>query len=151
MYPIPPALLAIDIPIGLLDGTRACDTAARKLLGQPRGSSVFPSPCRAAIQVASYGDACDANELRTGRKLSRQTWGIAPKIKQVDDAMTTACQDWAFEVPSGSLLLGHERQSAYAVWEKEQKRSAGTAGTPAPGLSEHRCTRRTAPGQSRSR
>lgn len=34
--------LAVDIPIGLLNGTRACDTAARRLLGQPRGSSVFP-------------------------------------------------------------------------------------------------------------
>ncbi len=92
------ASIAIDIPIGLLDGTRACDTAARKLLGQPRGSSVFPSPCRATIQVASYGDACDANQLYTGRKISRQTWGIAPKIKQVDDAITTECQEWVFEV-----------------------------------------------------
>jgi len=30
------ACLGIDIPIGLLDGSRACDKAARKLLGQPR-------------------------------------------------------------------------------------------------------------------
>jgi predicted RNase H-like nuclease len=41
------AFLAIDIPIGLLDGSRACDKAARKLLGQPRGTSVFAAPCRA--------------------------------------------------------------------------------------------------------
>jgi predicted RNase H-like nuclease len=34
----PPALacLGIDIPIGLLDGSRTCDKAARTLLGQPR-------------------------------------------------------------------------------------------------------------------
>ena len=37
------AILAIDIPIGLLESPRACDKAARKLLGQPRGSSVFPA------------------------------------------------------------------------------------------------------------
>jgi predicted RNase H-like nuclease len=30
------AALAIDIPIGLLDGPRACDRAARKLLGPVR-------------------------------------------------------------------------------------------------------------------
>jgi predicted RNase H-like nuclease len=30
------AILAIDIPIGLLEVPRACDKAARKLLGQPR-------------------------------------------------------------------------------------------------------------------
>ena len=90
--------LGIDIPIGLLEGTRACDTAARKLLGQPRGSSVFPSPCRAAVRAGSYRDACEANELYTGRKISQQAWGIAPKIKQVDDAITTSIQEWAFEV-----------------------------------------------------
>jgi len=40
------ACIGIDIPIGLIDGSRACDKAARKLLGQPRGSSVFAAPCR---------------------------------------------------------------------------------------------------------
>ena len=44
--PDDPAILAIDIPIGLLDGSRACDKAARKLLGQPRGTSVFAAPCK---------------------------------------------------------------------------------------------------------
>lgn len=64
--------LAIDIPIGLLNRARMCDTAARKLLGQPRGSSVFPSPRRAAIQTATYHEACDANGLCTGRKIQNQ-------------------------------------------------------------------------------
>src|SRR5437879_3364868 len=51
----PPNLLylGIDIPIGLLDGERACDKAARRLLGRPRGSSVFPAPCRAALEATS--------------------------------------------------------------------------------------------------
>jgi predicted RNase H-like nuclease len=38
-------IIAVDVPIGLLDayevGGRACDRAARKLLGVPRASSVF--------------------------------------------------------------------------------------------------------------
>jgi predicted RNase H-like nuclease len=28
----------------------------------------------------------------TGKGLSQQAWGIVPKIKQVDDAMTPECQ-----------------------------------------------------------
>jgi predicted RNase H-like nuclease len=90
--------LAIDIPIGLLDGSRACDIAARKLLGWPRRNSVFPVPCRAAIQATNYDDATASNKERTGTQLSVWTWGIVPKIKQVDDAITPDCQQWAYEV-----------------------------------------------------
>ena len=92
------ACVGIDIPIGLLEGPRACDKAARKLLGQPRGSRVFPSPCRAAVHAATYEEASAVNRRNTGRGLSQQAWGIAPKIKQVDDAITPDCQQWAFEV-----------------------------------------------------
>jgi predicted RNase H-like nuclease len=34
------ACIAIDIPIGLMEGSRACDTAARKLLGWPRPGAI---------------------------------------------------------------------------------------------------------------
>jgi predicted RNase H-like nuclease len=92
------ACLGIDIPIGLLDGPRACDLAARKLLSQPRGSSVFPAPCRAAVQAETYETASAINRQKAGRGLSRQAWGIVPKIRQIDDALTPDCQRWAFEV-----------------------------------------------------
>jgi len=92
------ACVAIDIPIGLLDDPRACDTAARKLLGQPRGSSVFPAPCRAALGAQNYAEASSTNRQKAAKGLTRQAWGIAPKIKQVDDAITSDCQCWAFEV-----------------------------------------------------
>lgn len=92
------AYLGIDIPIGLLDGSRACDKAARALLGQPRGTSVFASPCRAALAAEGHAEASTINRERTGRGLSRQAWGISRKIKQVDDAITSDCQRWAFEV-----------------------------------------------------
>ena len=92
------ACLGIDIPIGLLEGPRACDKAARKLLGQPRGSSVFPAPCRSALGAQTYAEASSINRQKTTRGLSQQAWGIAPKIKQVDDAITSDCQRWAFEV-----------------------------------------------------
>ncbi len=92
------AVLGIDMPIGLLEGSRACDKAARKLLGQPRGTSVFAAPCRAALRASSHPEASTINRERTGRGLSRQSWAIAPKIKQVDDAITPGSQHWAFEV-----------------------------------------------------
>src|SRR5213083_888611 len=54
--------LAIDIPIGLLNCSRACDKAARKLLGQPRGTSVFAAPCRTASQAATHAEASAVNQ-----------------------------------------------------------------------------------------
>jgi predicted RNase H-like nuclease len=92
------ARLGIDIPIGLLDGSRACDKEARRLLGQPRGTSVFPAPCRAAVQAETYEEASAINRQVTGRGLSQQAFHIGSKIKQVDDAMTPDRQRWALEV-----------------------------------------------------
>ena len=96
----PPDLvsLAIDIPIGLLDGSRECDKAARKLLGQPRGTSVFAAPCRAALAAKDYAEMNHVNRQETTRGLSRQAAAIVPKIKEVEDAITPETQVWAFEV-----------------------------------------------------
>lgn len=96
--------IAIDIPIGLLDvpGARGCDTEARKLLGRPRASSVFPAPSREVLRLCSkpenFGRACNVNERLTGRRLTRQTFNIAPKIREVDDAMTPDLQERVREV-----------------------------------------------------
>jgi predicted RNase H-like nuclease len=90
--------VTIDIPIGLLDCSRACDKVARKLLGQPRGSSVFAAPCRAALSATTHAAATKINREKSGRGLSQQAFGTIPKIKQVDDAITSDSQRWAFEV-----------------------------------------------------
>ena len=79
----------IDIPIGLPDAgipQRSCDAEARRLL-QKRASSVFPAPARSALAADSYEEAVASNRVATGRKISRQTWGLAKKIKEVDGAM----------------------------------------------------------------
>jgi predicted RNase H-like nuclease len=45
------AAVALDMPIGLTcAGPRECDIAARRLLGWPRSSSVFPAPIRDALR-----------------------------------------------------------------------------------------------------
>lgn len=79
-------LSLIDIPIGLIEGKqtyRSCDQAARKLLSK-RKSSIFPAPCRQAIYSDNYEEASQTNFEVTGKKLSKQSWFISNKIKEVD-------------------------------------------------------------------
>lgn len=79
------AIVGVDIPIGLTDqGQRACDRAARKLLGRPRGSSVFAAPVRGVLGIREYREACDAHRRIDGRGMSRQSFAIMAKIEQVD-------------------------------------------------------------------
>jgi len=81
------SLTLIDIPIGLKDDDpeeRMCDKAARKLLGYPRMLSVFHIPNRPVVYASSYEEACSLSQQIKGKKISVQTWGIVPKIKEVD-------------------------------------------------------------------
>ncbi|TVP56444.1 MAG: DUF429 domain-containing protein [Gemmatimonadales bacterium] len=90
------SLILVDIPIGLRDegpDERSCDREARRLLGHPRGSSVFPAPCRAALSASSHAEASRINRERSGRGLSIQSWGITPKIRQVDRLMLASTPD----------------------------------------------------------
>jgi predicted RNase H-like nuclease len=81
------SVMLIDIPIGLLSkgpSERLCDRVARQMI-KPRGSTVFPAPARSALAKDGYEAGSAENLRRLGRKLSRQTWAIASKIKEVDD------------------------------------------------------------------
>lgn len=80
-----PAVVGVDIPIGLPeDGPREADRAARRLLGRPRGSSVFPAPLRCMLQAPDYDTACNLGRNRCGRALSCQSWNILPLIRAMD-------------------------------------------------------------------
>jgi predicted RNase H-like nuclease len=94
------ARVGVDIPIGLPDGERrrSADTAARSLLAGRRGSSVFPVPVRAVLGSTSYDEASAVSRAVSGRGLSRQTWGIVPKIAEVDAVLTPAVQERVAEV-----------------------------------------------------
>ena len=113
--------LAIDIPIGLLDCSRACDKAARKLLGQPRGTSVFAAPCRTALAATTHASANLINREKTGRGLSQQAFGIIPKIKQVDDAMTPDFPAMGVRNSPRSVLLGGQPVSTNDAQQEDQK------------------------------
>ena len=60
-HPPYPDIVAVDVPIGLLDayeiGGRECDRKARRDLEQ-RGSSVFVPPIRAVLNARCYEEAC---------------------------------------------------------------------------------------------
>ena len=80
-------LILIDIPIGMRDKgslPRLCDMIARKYLTRKRSSSIFPSPCRLALNASNYNQANEINRSQTGKGLSKQTWNITDKIKDVD-------------------------------------------------------------------
>jgi len=82
--------ILVDIPIGLRDWgaeERLCDREARRALGRPRSSSVFPVPCRAALYAGDYENASSLNKRRTGRRLSKESWNIAGKIREVDELL----------------------------------------------------------------
>ena len=82
-----PLVIGIDIPIGLVEGPRDCDTLARQLLGKRR-SSVFPAPDRRLLQIHEYKEANRLNRQWHGKGLSKQTFNLLPKISEVD---TFAC------------------------------------------------------------
>jgi predicted RNase H-like nuclease len=80
-------LIMIDIPIGLRDKgrePRLCDKAARKFLTKTRSSSIFPTPCRSSLYADTYIEANQINRKMTGKGLSKQTWNISGKIREVD-------------------------------------------------------------------
>lgn len=94
-----PKLIAIDIPIGIpTSGARACDIAARRLLGKPRSNSVFPAPVRATFDAKTYEEACALSLQAQGKSLSRQAFEIISKIREVDELITPALQTRIFEV-----------------------------------------------------
>ncbi len=75
--------LLIDVPIGLPEsGRRACDEAARELLGDRR-SCVFYAPARAVLAADSYEEANERNREHTGHGLSVQSYNILPGIREV--------------------------------------------------------------------
>lgn len=126
-----PAVVAIDIPIGLTDsGPRLCEREARKLLGRPRSSSVFPSPVREVLGAASFREACRRAHRIDGRKINRQTWNIIPKIREVD-AFLDAYPEWrrkihevhpevSFRAWNRGVAMAHAKKTAQGRAERQR-------------------------------
>ncbi len=54
------------------------------MLGRPRASSVFPPPLRSSLEGATREEASAYNFELSGKKIGVQTWGIGPKIREID-------------------------------------------------------------------
>jgi predicted RNase H-like nuclease len=104
-----PVSAAADVPIGLLDGPRDADAAARRLL-PGRASSVFSTPPRAVVEawragtVATHAEASALTRDVTGKGLSQQAWRLVPKIAEADEV-----------VAGGTGLLEVHPEVAFAV------------------------------------
>lgn len=110
LEPLPQVLL-IDMPIGLpARGGRRCDQLARQRLGARR-SSLFPAPIRAVLAAGSWEEACSIRERVEGRRMSRQSWNITAKVRDLDTLLQARpeLRGWLREVHpelSFSLLAG---------------------------------------------
>jgi predicted RNase H-like nuclease len=125
------SVIAIDIPIGLLDaavpGGRECERQARAFLS-PRGSSVFSAPVRACLDADGHPDASGRSRRSSPHELgiSAQCWGITPKIREVDRLITPAMQDRVIEVHpevsfaamNGDKPLGHGKKTREGRMER---------------------------------
>jgi len=82
-----PAVLAVDMPIGLMErGWRDCDLHAKAALGAA-GARVFLTPPREIVQL---GPTVPNEQVQrrcrelTGKGISRQALALAPRILEVD-------------------------------------------------------------------
>jgi predicted RNase H-like nuclease len=87
-------VVAVDVPMGLPDrGVREADRLARLALGEPRRRSVFPCPPRCVLGASGWEEACARSERIDGRRLSKQTFAILPKIAEADALLRS--EEWA--------------------------------------------------------
>ncbi len=107
------AIIAVDMPIGLPDQNgRKAEAEARKVLGR-RSSSVFSTPSEAAVQAKDWETACLINLQHSNppRKLSKQSFGLVPKIREIDVLISPLLQRKVHEVhPEVSFYHMNERQ-----------------------------------------
>ena len=87
-----PAAIAIDMPIGLSTaGQRACDVEVRRRLGARR-ASVFPAPIRPVLRASDYVEALEIGRAADGRGMSKQSFHLLPKVREVDALITPSRQ-----------------------------------------------------------
>jgi predicted RNase H-like nuclease len=85
--------IGIDMPVGLVDGPRETDAAARALL-PGRASSVFSTAPRPVVQgwvdgtVTTHAEATALSVAVSGVGLSQQAWRLVPKMAEVEQLVT---------------------------------------------------------------
>lgn len=114
----PPQVVAVDIPIGLAPGgRRRCDDEVRPLLG-PRRSSLFSPPALGAMGFDDYAEANAWSKRTNGAGLSKQSWMLVPKIREVrrlvadtDLPIHEAFPELAFHAMNGDEPMSHPKRT----------------------------------------
>ena len=92
-------LVLVDIPIGLdinlKKGGRIVDKLARKELLTNK-SSIFNAPSRLVLKAKNYEEANKINKNK-GMGLSKQSWNLVKKIKEVDEFIKNSNKTIIFE------------------------------------------------------
>lgn len=94
-------VVVTDMPVGLsaTESPRRCDVAARGVL-RCKVSPVFNTPIRPVLEAVSYDDTSDISRRVTGKGLSRQAWGILPRIREGHPELSFALADHGQPVPA---------------------------------------------------
>nr|WP_278246542.1 DUF429 domain-containing protein [Clostridium lundense] len=85
--------ILIDMPIGLPENTYDIrpETEGRKILSS-RSSCIFTVPCRQAVYEDDYFMANEINRDILGKGLSKQSFSICSKIKEIDEFLNNASE-----------------------------------------------------------
>lgn len=76
--------ILVTVPIGLpTTGRRRCDLLAKERVDRHRGSVPY-APIRPAVYEGNLEAAKRRNE-RAGYSIQNQTWGVVPRIREVDE------------------------------------------------------------------
>lgn len=111
-------VVAVDMPIGLVEhGPRRCDVEARPLLGARR-SSLFPPPVLDAIDFDSYAEANAWSKQNVGAGISKQAWMLVPKIREVRAFadrggvnLYETFPELSFRAMNGDVALSHPKRT----------------------------------------
>jgi predicted RNase H-like nuclease len=75
----------VDIPIGFTSGPSDRDVeASMRAVLKGKSSSVFNTPCREALYKDSYGLASEVNRRVLGKGMSKQTFALFPKMREME-------------------------------------------------------------------
>ncbi|WP_380167569.1 DUF429 domain-containing protein [Jannaschia sp. R86511] len=143
----------VDMPVGLVErGLRSCEAAARERLGRG-ASSIFTTAPVAAFRVArtrlrahggldlaSRAEADAASRASGGGGVSTQSWMIAAKVLEVEDAVRALG-------PAGERVVEVHPETSYAVMARHFGLGPVPSKLSAPGVALRvRLLERTLPG-----
>lgn len=117
-----PGVLAVDMPIGLVEkGERTCDLEIRRL-AKGRAASVFPAPIRPVLNIEHYVDANALTKRISGKGMSRQSFGILRKIRELDGVVRGMKEGRVYEAfPE----MAYVRMNSYEPLKASKHRAGG--------------------------